>query len=462
MKRIVIVGGGISGLTSAYFLAKKGFEVHLVEKNKEVGGLLRSFNYGEAGRFDYGAHNILETGISELDEFYLGLLPRDKWQITKTINRQTRALTGLFYNKVLQENSPFIDLRKHPKRLEYIGDFFKNLEKNPNQFKNISSANAYDYASYLFGKKITEEVLEPVLLKHYGKSAKELNSMVLFLTQFTRIVLFEENVMQELVHTKNIGIRLSYTNQQNLPEQYCATLKSYYPKDYGIYRVIDAIKETLDDLGVIFYMESTLSSIKLENNHVTNVSIGDFNLNVDYLITSTGLASLVNLLGLDISNFSYDKPPQTVMTNLLLNKSLNCGELSFIYGYDIESHIFRLDNYQNYCEGSERSGYIPITIESLIRDDIDDKTLQKLLIKELQEYGVMDADTNVSFIKTERMANGFPLLSQNNVMGLNALREQLKGLKIANHINIGILSERGLFFENEVIKDAYQKIKGLS
>ncbi len=41
----LIVGGGVSGMTSALELAKQGFEVHLVEREKELGGHLRTMHY---------------------------------------------------------------------------------------------------------------------------------------------------------------------------------------------------------------------------------------------------------------------------------------------------------------------------------------------------------------------------------------------------------------------------------
>jgi heterodisulfide reductase subunit A len=41
----LVVGGGLSGMTAAFELAKQGFEVHLVEKEKELGGHLRDINY---------------------------------------------------------------------------------------------------------------------------------------------------------------------------------------------------------------------------------------------------------------------------------------------------------------------------------------------------------------------------------------------------------------------------------
>jgi heterodisulfide reductase subunit A len=41
----LIIGGGIAGMTSALELAKQGFEVNLVEKEKELGGHLRTIHY---------------------------------------------------------------------------------------------------------------------------------------------------------------------------------------------------------------------------------------------------------------------------------------------------------------------------------------------------------------------------------------------------------------------------------
>jgi heterodisulfide reductase subunit A len=41
----LILGGGVSGMTSALEIAKQGFEVHLVEKEKELGGNLRKIYY---------------------------------------------------------------------------------------------------------------------------------------------------------------------------------------------------------------------------------------------------------------------------------------------------------------------------------------------------------------------------------------------------------------------------------
>ncbi|MBZ0200475.1 MAG: protoporphyrinogen oxidase, partial [Ignavibacteriaceae bacterium] len=59
-KKIVILGAGISGLTTAYLLYKKGYDVVVLEKKNEAGGSMESVR--ENGYlFDKGPNSALET-----------------------------------------------------------------------------------------------------------------------------------------------------------------------------------------------------------------------------------------------------------------------------------------------------------------------------------------------------------------------------------------------------------------
>ena len=40
MKKVLIVGAGLGGLTTALRLAKKGYKVEIIEKNEQAGGRL--------------------------------------------------------------------------------------------------------------------------------------------------------------------------------------------------------------------------------------------------------------------------------------------------------------------------------------------------------------------------------------------------------------------------------------
>ena len=83
-KKVVVVGSGIAGITAAYFEAKRGNSVTLIDSDNRAGGLLKSdFIIGRY--FDYGTHIYTETGVEELDEFLFSDLNNDNCMIKDTI-----------------------------------------------------------------------------------------------------------------------------------------------------------------------------------------------------------------------------------------------------------------------------------------------------------------------------------------------------------------------------------------
>lgn len=59
-KKIIVIGAGISGLTTAYLLSKKGYDVTIIEKNISVGGSIESV-IENGFLFDRGPNSALET-----------------------------------------------------------------------------------------------------------------------------------------------------------------------------------------------------------------------------------------------------------------------------------------------------------------------------------------------------------------------------------------------------------------
>jgi oxygen-dependent protoporphyrinogen oxidase len=59
-KKVIIIGGGISGLTTAFWLKKNGVNIALLEKNPYAGGSIRT-EHKEGYLIEYGPNSSLET-----------------------------------------------------------------------------------------------------------------------------------------------------------------------------------------------------------------------------------------------------------------------------------------------------------------------------------------------------------------------------------------------------------------
>src|SRR3989338_1244849 len=64
---VVILGGGITGLSTAYKLSETGFKVTVLEKSDNYGGLAATFKYKDF-LLDYGPHKIY-TQLPVMEEF---------------------------------------------------------------------------------------------------------------------------------------------------------------------------------------------------------------------------------------------------------------------------------------------------------------------------------------------------------------------------------------------------------
>ena len=66
MKKVLIIGGGLSGISTAVYLSKSGFEIELIEASPKFGGRTYSFNYKNTV-IDNGQHVLMECYENTLD-----------------------------------------------------------------------------------------------------------------------------------------------------------------------------------------------------------------------------------------------------------------------------------------------------------------------------------------------------------------------------------------------------------
>ena len=62
-KKVVILGGGITGLSAAWKLAQNGFKVEVYEKESYVGGLAATIKKDNKYFLDFGPHPFYTQDI---------------------------------------------------------------------------------------------------------------------------------------------------------------------------------------------------------------------------------------------------------------------------------------------------------------------------------------------------------------------------------------------------------------
>lgn len=130
-KDIIVVGGGIAGLTATLSLAHSGKEVLLLEKNESCGGLMNSFSR-DGFRFEAGARALVNAGLVKplMKEFNLDveMLPNP---ITLGIEDRLLLIDGEesltryadLLKELYPESKPEVDLI-----IQSINDIIENMK----------------------------------------------------------------------------------------------------------------------------------------------------------------------------------------------------------------------------------------------------------------------------------------------------------------------------------------------
>lgn len=459
-RNFVVVGGGITGLVAALLLAeRKVGKVTVVEREPSLGGLLRCFDYGVYGRFDYGMHNMYETGIPELDDLLFGLLPRNDWQILEGRNRD---LAGLFFQGKLQRHSPYPDIRSLSEAERDV--CFRDLIKQIGSGTPTDESSAYVYAKSRLGAGIADFVIGPAVEKQFRRPAAEMDVMATMITTMNRVVMFDEGPTGDLMKSDLIRDRVAYPEQRNLPVEYASGKKAYYPKQYGMYRVIDALLQRLRTLNVSIFTSTQVKRVVQEDSKVVSMTLisdgteQEFK-DVSTLVWTTGFVGIAPLIGLEIKGLPFDRPLRTVVVSLLISKPLDVGDLYYFYCYDKGYDTFRVTNFGGYCDGAARARGYPISVELLVEgDQATAEMLVEQAVAELRRFGVLAAGTEFIFRKAEPLASGFPMPTVKNIRSIGTLRQRVGGRELKNLIVLGILSEPKLFFQRDVLAHTFSAL----
>lgn len=179
MKKVLIVGGGIAGVSLATFLSKKNISVDLIEALPRLGGRAFSFKTKENLIIDNGQHVLFGCYKNTLN--YLKSIKKDKkLKFRRTIdfdiydyNRKQNYFFSIpsfppFFNIIygLVKFKPYC-IKEKIKILRIFLDSFFSLNK-------LDYVSFEDYLKKNNFTKFAEFILEPLLVSAYNSSLKDI------------------------------------------------------------------------------------------------------------------------------------------------------------------------------------------------------------------------------------------------------------------------------------------------
>lgn len=459
---IVVVGGGIAGLLSA--LLARTYQpdrpVLVVEQAAEVGGLLGKVDGEGFGVFDLGMHTMTQTGNEGLDSLFWSLLPEDEWTVFEGARRD---ISGTFFQGRLQRHAHYPDLRSLPEA-DYAAclvDLFAHLQRPDRPAPGDDMAS---FSQARFGAAITERVIEPLMRRTYARPASEISTMAAAMLRLDRVVMFDEPLFKELMASPTLRACVAYPEQRNLDLSFSSGKGSYYPRRFGIHRVIDALLARCREEGIRILTSTRVQGIEPQAGRVASVLLGPAaeQVPVHKLIWTAGVVPLAHGLKVFPGQLPSDPPLTTVVVNFLLDHPTEMDDLYYFYCLDDGYRTHRVTNFTAYCPGAPRAGGWPICVELILLpgQEKDPRALREQALAELRSFGVLPASTRVLFSHAKVLERGFPLPSVANMKLLEGCRDTIGALDLRNLEVLGVLSKPGLFFQTDVVLDVYQTLAG--
>ena len=343
MRDIIIVGGGIAGLTAAAYLTKSGYKPLLLEKNPKYGGLISSFER-DGFVYDGGIRATENSGI---------LFP---------------MLKDLGIDIEFTKNEVSLGVEDHIIRLESI----ENIREYQELLYSLFPANRDEITEIIAQMKKISRFMDiqygidnPAFLNPAENLGYMITKIIPWMVNFAltapKIAKLNLPVKQVLEkYTQNQALIDIITQHffKDIPAYFALSylkiyLDYYYPKG-GTGVIPQKLAEYIQEKGGIIQLNTLVTSIDPENRQVTD-SRGD---KYDYkqLIWAADLKKLYNYLSLDSIKDSKTKQAISERHQELENKLGNDSIITVYLAVDMPPNYFSEKNTEHFFYTPSRLG----------------------------------------------------------------------------------------------------------
>ena len=337
-KTIQIIGSGFSSLAAACYLAKKGNNVTVFEKNNSLGGRARQFS--EKGfTFDMGPSWYWMPDVFESFFADFSKKPSDYYSLEK--------LSPGY--RVFFENKEHFDVSDD---LNTIISDFEKIEKGSGKQleKFISNAKSnYEIAIKDLVYRPGESILELIT----PQTALKLDQFFSNIKRDVRKKIKNKNLQQILEFpVLFLGAKPSDTPSfYNFMNYADFGLGTWQPKN-GFFDVIEAMIKLGTELGVTYQTNANIEEIIVENNKAVGIKINKEILNSDIVLSGADYHHTETLLPKENRQYSeayWDKKtfaPSSLLFYVGFDKKLqNVCHHNLFFDSDFEKHA--VDIYDN-------------------------------------------------------------------------------------------------------------------
>lgn len=252
MKKVIVIGSGFAGLSTAACLAQQGFHVEIFEKNATAGGRARQF-HRDGFTFDMGPSWYWMPDVFERFFNKFGKCATDYYEL-KRLDPSYR----IYFAK-----DDFIDV---PAEIEPLTKLFETIEAGSGSalrrfLQEGQSKYALGMQSLVYKPGLSfREFADVRLLKNLWK-LHIFQSLSEYVRKFFKdrrlISMLEFPVLFLGASAEKIPALYSLMNYADM------ALGTWYPMG-GMYKIVEAMVKTAQDQGVVIHYNSAITSIEVK------------------------------------------------------------------------------------------------------------------------------------------------------------------------------------------------------
>lgn len=260
-KTAIIIGAGIGGLATACLLAKKGYDVTIVEKNAQVGGRASLYE-AEGFVFDMGPSWYM---MPDIFEHFFNLMGEKIEDYLK-----------------LKRLSPSYRIFLKSEKKHY--DFYSDLEKTIATFESIEPGSGEVLRSYMKTTEYQYQIArDEFMFKNYDSIFDFFNKRVM--TQGRKLPLFQRvesiingkfasEILRKVMQYQTVLLGTAPGDAPGIYSMmnYVDFVQGVWYPEGGIYKVVEALEKIAKKHGVQIRTSSPVSSIRVEQGVVKGIS----------------------------------------------------------------------------------------------------------------------------------------------------------------------------------------------